>query len=223
MKSEGRPGAVAMSLVAPALLLVACGEPQPMETTVEARPTTNAASCDHLRGAPEQFGFCRMSVASNIDNNESAEVVCEGTRDWRRRCRQAWAVSRAERRPDVETSTLLAACVGIPDCLFEIIDHRRSDDLFEQLERCEQYAGPFAGDCAVHALDRWIHGSPSLSEINLLNSNRVFPVQAGQYIAAASVCLQLGDCKLAVEEGQAACERRLAELRQRPTACERLR
>ena len=117
-----------------------------------------------------------------------------------------------------ERGDLLAACLDNADCIFEVLDHRRSEDLFEQLSLCHTRAREFSNDCAVHALDRWVHAQPSVEDISRLNVLPYFRVHVGQYLAASEVCWGVGSCPLD-EIGGAACQEKRTELRSNEQLC----
>jgi len=196
-------------------------------TTQSAAPDlggpTSMSDCESLRSNAAQFGFCRVQLAGDLSLSLGVEEVCEGTGDWGAACRQAWAVSRAEEHQSGwSRDSLLAACLDNSDCAFEVLDHRRSQDLFEQLAMCHEHAGEFTNDCAIHALDRWIHNGPSLADVQRLAELPYFRVQVGQYSASSSVCWGIGDCPVD-DIGGAACSQRRAELQDNEQLCRRLR
>ena len=90
--------------------------------------------------------------------------------------------------------------------------------MFEQLTMCHERAEEFANDCAVHALDRWLHAGPSPEDVSRLNLLSYFRVQVGQYAAAASVCWGVGECPEDLL-GAAACLEKRSDLEANQQLC----
>ncbi len=204
------------------LAAIGCGEPeQPpavVPQTAEARQNTHHElgranthdpnryeartrdDCARYSERPEFFGFCLYRVAQRGEGALGVDHFCDGAGTWETDCRDGWTIARA--RPDSTwtNEVLLAAC-GTIDCRFEVLDFRPNPEVTEQVSLCSRHAGRFGGDCAAHAMDRWLKGTPTEQEFSALAELEFFPDRIGHYMGLSVSCFDLGDCG---SEGEAA-------------------
>ena len=188
-----------------AFAAIGCSEAQPPAPAPVPPPPNQAnghrnqeprtrEECQRYQYTTDFFGYCLYQVAQRGEGDITAERLCEGAGSWTNECRNAWATARGDKFHRWELEPLLEACTS-DDCRFEVLDFRAHPSVSTQIERCRQHTGRFGGDCAAHAMDRWLKASPTLEEVDALAATTLYADRVGYYIALASGCLSLGECR----------------------------
>ncbi|MEE2752303.1 MAG: hypothetical protein VX519_12795 [Myxococcota bacterium] len=187
-----------------------------------------SSDCSRYQNS-EVRGYCLMKVASSGHGPESADTVCDEAGSWEADCRQAWATSRARdgmtdqhgkwMPSQWSTQDLLSGCAENEDCRFAILDARPEKDPVEQMRLCDEFAGKYGLDCAMHALDRWTRSSPDLESIQAVANQALFPVETGRYIAIFVACKEIGTCQ-GNDAMSTSCTQSVASIRANPAFCE---
>ena len=209
--------------------IIGCSGEAP--TAVDSPKSTElqwASDCSQYENV-EVRGYCLMKVASSGHGPESADIVCNQAGSWEADCRQAWATSRARdgmtdqhgkwMPSQWSTQDLLAGCEGNEDCRFAILDARPATDPVEQMRLCDEFAGKYGLDCAMHALDRWTRGSPDLDSIQAVARQPLFPEETGRYIAIFVACRETGSCE-GSDTMTASCTESVTSIRANPAFCD---
>ncbi|MES2641648.1 MAG: hypothetical protein V4850_19305 [Myxococcota bacterium] len=206
------------------LLLLACAEPPSPPPAPPARapgaPTSPLDRCAAHVASPEVFGYCLTREVRSVTDVTAMAELCVRAGAWEGPCRHSWVVQQRRDRRGTDPAVLLAACGGDPDCSFEVLDAAPRGDVFAQIDACEAHVHQYASDCTVHALQRWVEGTPTVAEAGELRARFVHHPQAiGRFLAMAG-CADVGiACGDGPDPVSAAC--RTAEARQaaRPGLC----
>ena len=177
--------------------------------------------CSRYSERPDFFGFCLHQVAQRGEGQLGAGQLCEGAGIWDSDCHNAWAIARARPNSDWSKDVLLDACRA-SDCRFEILDFRPHPDVTEQIRLCSEHAGHFGGDCAAHAMDRWLRANPSESEFTSLKELELFPDRIGHYMGLAVGCFSIGVCGEETDADER-CQTTIREISDNPNMCVAMR
>lgn len=90
---------------------------------------------------------------------------------------------------------LMSVCADNPDCTFEVLDFRPSNEVTVQMDRCVKWAGRFAADCVSHAMQRWYLTQPAADDVaRVARVQTRYPDKVGYWVAASVQCRQVGQC-----------------------------
>jgi hypothetical protein len=128
-----------------------------------ANPGLTPRDCEQYRGTPTH-GYCISQAARHTGDMELADSMCQLAGKKYDECRSGWVWSRI-RDPHYTTRALLEFCDDAADCAFVVADARPEGNVIEQVQRCEDWTGPFKIDCAGHALQRWAVSKPAPAEV----------------------------------------------------------
>ncbi len=209
--------------------IISCsGEAPPPVPSPVAADLQWASDCSRYENTNVR-GYCLMKVASSGHGPETAETVCGEAGPWEADCRQAWATSRARDGMTDQhgkwmpshwsTQDLLAGCDDNEDCRFAILDARPAKNPVEQMRLCDEFAGKYGLDCAMHALDRWTRSSPDVESIQPVALQPLFPEETGRYIAIFVACRETGSCE-GNDAMTASCKESVASIRANPDFCQ---
>jgi len=121
----------------------------------ELPPPSSMPLCDKYRGDDNTFGYCISRFANSLQTIAEMEAACVQAGDWEGDCRHGWVAGRQQPGSGFSTEALLQACGEAPDCAFELIDFRPDPDPVAQISLCAKHTGPYARDCAGHAMQRF--------------------------------------------------------------------
>lgn len=139
-----------------ALWLLACA-PSPA-------PVDPAHPCDAYAAEPDVLAVCVSRRAPDHHDRAKAAAWCDQLPSPARvSCRAGW-VQVAATQPQAYPASrdeLLAFCDGATDCAFYVLDQRVEGDARAQIEACAAHTGRMAGDCAGHAVERFLRTRPT--------------------------------------------------------------
>lgn len=187
----------------------------PLEELGEGVPPV----CAPYQDEPEVFGYCLYKVAGGLPSVELLDAMCSQAGDWEADCRHAWVAGNMK-DPEVPLETLIEACGGNADCTFELIDMRVSDDVVEQIERCQRWVLPYLDDCVGHAMQRWYLTKPDAEEHARL-ANTVLPGadRVGHFLGANVACREVGTCEAATSPTTSRCQKAVEHFERNPSSC----
>jgi hypothetical protein len=148
-----------------------------------------------LRYSPgtEAYAYCHRHHAHEMGSPEEAERLCPQAGDWEQDCRMNWVTVNSSPGSGYTDEQLHTLCAGNADCSLQVLDSRPAA-IGEQLSLCHRWGGEFREDCAIHALQRWIHSSPTEAEFQTLRGGGLFVQQAAHFTATAVQCFGQGTC-----------------------------
>lgn len=173
-----------------ALLLVACGPPAPPvdPTLPPLTPATEACAAYHDALGPYAVCVTRLATAE-LDPSVAAPLCASLPAPRADECRRAWVEHRLNEPTRPPVDQLLTMCGPLPDCSFRVLDEYPSADAATQLDLCARYAGPYVGDCAGHALQRWADTAPDDDEVaRLWGPASKWPDRYGTAVAQVRWC-----------------------------------
>lgn len=184
-----------------------------------AGPPSAMPLCDKYRDLENAYGYCVYRYVGGLRTVAEMESACALAGDWSSACHHAWVSGRMQPNTGFSTEELLAACGGNPDCAFELIDFRPEADPVEQMKLCAAHAGPYARDCAGHAMQRWWLTDPSAEEwAYLAQYTTPFADRVGYWLGVEVGCFSKGTCA-GVGFVQQQCEQSLAQFQAKPATC----
>lgn len=132
-----------------ALILAACGG-----APATGLPEPVASQCGRYAAvAPEALSLCVGRAVRGVEDPGVMNQACLTLGTGAGACRTEWVLAHQNDRRDAVT--LAGLCGGDADCAFLMIDQRPSNDVVEQIARCERFAGQFTESCVGHAANRW--------------------------------------------------------------------
>lgn len=208
-------------LLAPPLLSLLLALAQPAQAVapppgMTADPTV---VCGNYRSLPEVYGYCVYHHTPGGLTQADALAWCREALSWEDECRHAWVSDQIFRGVATPLDALLEVCGEDPNCRLDALDFRPSADVLEQLNRCQLYGGTHAGDCAVHATQRWWYTTPKPDELKrVARDAREFNERIGFFLGAAVAC----DAAITCPEGprtQSYCRGWAEDLYKNPQRC----
>ena len=182
-------------------------------------PASGIPHCDNYRAIPETYGYCLYKVAGGLPDIEAVNRVCDLAGDWEEECRHAWVAGKMNAGSAYTMDALLGVCGDNEDCAFELLDFRPAELIDDQLDRCRQYAGRHAADCAGHAMQRWKLAGVDAEEVARVAAMPThFPRKVGFWLAVSVQCDAVGSCE-GNDVVQAACEGQVEALVRKPHSC----
>lgn len=147
-------------------------------------------ACAAYAGEPDVYGFCVRRQAALIRDAEDARALCATLPTAAdKACRTAWVEERIHSPNVPARATLLAMCADAPDCAFNLIEALPSGTVFDKLDECQNYTGPYVNDCVGHMLQRWVMARPDEAEVpRVTEAAAAFPEQLGAFIALLRTC-----------------------------------
>ncbi|MFT4976170.1 MAG: hypothetical protein ACI8S6_002066, partial [Myxococcota bacterium] len=151
--------------------------------------------CDRYLGDDNTYGYCIYRYAGGMRTRAEMEEACGRAGPWEADCRHGWVAGRMQPGSGFETADLLDACGETPDCTFELIDFRPDPDPVVQIGLCAQHTGPYARDCAGHAMQRFWLTDPSPEAWQQVALSRMpFQDRVGYWLGVEVQCFQKGEC-----------------------------
>ena len=171
---------------------------------------------------PDAFGFCVYKLSGAFQSVDEVERFCPQSGTWEDECRHAWVAGHTHDTARYPTADLVKACGGNIDCAFETLDLRPDPDVLVQMQRCADWTGRFAHDCAGHSLQRWWRTNPDAAEVaRVAAASTHAPDEVGRYVALRMSCGGVGACT-GDPAVVTACTAALAELSGHPEKCTQL-
>lgn len=151
--------------------------------------------CDRYADHPEVDGWCRVRGAGAAPD---VEAWCGAAGRWEAECRAAWVEPRL-RAATPSREVLLAACGGGTACALDVLDHRASGPVLDQLLDCPPHTGELVGHCVHHALQRWQQQRPSPAALRELATTAAdlappLPSWVGFHLGGVVQCLPSVGC-----------------------------
>jgi hypothetical protein len=181
-------------------LILGCrprGDETPPRLTDAERATATGVEtiCAPYRDRiPNAYGFCILRNVGLVPTVEEMRKACADAGEWEKNCHGAW-VTEQVRLHRYTNEELLAACGTAADCALQRLDAEPAADLWEQIGRCEEHAGEFAGDCAGHAIQRWAVAGPSPEEVaEVVRKPGKYEVQIGTFLGMIVACRHTVGC-----------------------------
>ena len=177
--------------------------------------------CRHYAPGTESYTYCHRHHAHEIASLEEAEKYCPEAGEWEEDCRLNWVIVNSSPGTSYSNLELHTFCAGNPDCNLQVLDSRPAE-VAEQLVLCHRWGGKYSEDCAIHALQRWIHSSPSDQEFQTLRTSQIFVHQSANFTAMSVQCFGQGTCGDGGQFTQI-CEQKVEYFRTNPRRCPRKR
>jgi len=134
--------------------------------------------------------YCSYLNAPKLNSIEQ----CTEAGEWETECRHYWTEYKLW-TTDTPRDALLQTCADDSNCILDVLDVRNSEDIFEQLILCEQWAGTNQRHCASHAMQRWRYEKRNAEEFTtLLALQNPFAEEIGYWLAMTQVCDRIGQC-----------------------------
>lgn len=174
------------------LMLAAC---QPAAVTVNP-----ALPCDAYSSEPDVYAVCvSRSVTQQADIQQAAQLCDSLPAPANVSCRAGW-VQVAATQPQAYLASrneLLEFCAGSTDCAFYVLDQRVEGTALEQVQACADLTGRMAGDCAGHAVERFLRTRPDDDALRAVLAGPLSDVLARKipaYLACSgrTICPELG-------------------------------
>jgi hypothetical protein len=126
-------------------------------------PVDPARPCDAYLSEPDVYAVCVSRTVTQQRDIHQAALVCDALpAPGNLSCRAGW-VQVAATQPQAYPATrseLLEFCAGSTDCAFYVLDQRVEGTALEQIQACADRTGRMAGDCAGHAVERFLRTRP---------------------------------------------------------------
>lgn len=205
--------------VVPLLLAMACDVP--WRGAAPVVPATalplSIHRCGPYHRSSGAFSFCVYKQAEGLASADEVAEICPLAADLEGECRRAWVAAHVGTALDADA--LIAVCGSNDDCVLEVLDARADPDLAVQVARCDEKGGPFAGDCVVHAAERWARARPDAAEVARIAAlATAWPDRLGYALATVVTCQGTGRCT-GDPDAQRACEETVARILQEPSLC----
>lgn len=148
------------------------------------------AVCATYADNADAYAFCVRRQAAQVSDVLAARALCERLPVVASgECRVAWVEERLHSAVVSSYEGLMPMCEGLPDCAFNLIDSFPTMDTPLQVQRCRELAGPYAADCAGHALQRWARRGPDEESIQaVILAGRDFPWPVGNWVGVIRWC-----------------------------------
>jgi hypothetical protein len=179
----------------------------------------NLPLCESYHYMEDTYGYCLYKMSGAFQSLEEVELWCGQAGQWEGQCRHAFVAGRMHNAQWALEDLLKACGKGNPDCAFEVLDFRPSDDVLVQVKRCEEWTERHQADCVGHAAQRWWLASPAADDLSRVGLGAAaYPDKFGYYMAARVACDKVGAC-----DGEASvkqfCENTVATFTREPTKC----
>jgi hypothetical protein len=182
-------------------------------------PPSSIPMCDAYRDDENTYGYCIYRYAGGMRTRAEMEDACGRAGAWEADCRHGWVAGRMQPNSGFETAELLEVCKDVPDCAFELVDFRPDPDPAVQIVRCAQHAGPYARDCAGHAMQRFWLTDPSEEDWRAVAMARIpFQDRVGYWLGVDVFCFQKSEC---MGDGPVRhnCQQTVANFQKNPERC----
>lgn len=165
-----------------------------------AAPVDPAHPCDGYSSEPDVYAVCVSRTVTQQRDLHAAAQACDSLpAPASVSCRAGW-VQVAATQPQAYPASrneLLEFCAGSTDCAFYVLDQRVDGTALEQIQACSDRTGRMAGDCAGHAVERFLRTRPDDDALRAVLAGPLSDVLARKiptYLACSgrTVCPDLG-------------------------------
>lgn len=152
-------------------------------------------------GPPATDAAAATLRAVELVSPADAREACGKAGEFQGWCEERWVLAAQAR--GLSEAELLSGC-ATDSCRFFVLDQSREPDVLLRIERCVAEAGVHGGDCASHALLRWVATRPDATEIARVGPALRDPWFGAYTLGRAAGCAGLDACP-ALPSGGLAC------------------